>query len=183
MWLKKKTVITFTVPDYIFGKKNKKKTKTILHLRFLITFVVKKNNVITSMVPDYICCKEKALLHLRFLVTFVVKKKKLLHLQFLITFVVKKKTLLHNTAPDYICGKKNTLIRFVIKCYNIYVALLHLSRIMTKPTKWPVRPTKTQISLGILPVRSVFAVRIKKDLALNYPLRAQRRLRLGGCPG
>ena len=28
----------------------------------------------------------------------------------------------------------------------------HMSRCMTKPTKWPVRPAKTQISLGIRPV-------------------------------
>ena len=39
---------------------------------------------------------------------------------------------------------------------------------MTKPTKWPVRPAKTQISLSIHPVWSVFAVRIKKHWALNY---------------
>ena len=31
-------------------------------------------------------------------------------------------------------------------------ALCHLSRRMTKPTKWHVRPAKTQISLGIRPV-------------------------------
>ena len=30
----------------------------------------------------------------------------------------------------------------------------YLSRIMTKPIKWPVRPAKTQISLGICPVWS-----------------------------
>ena len=30
---------------------------------------------------------------------------------------------------------------------------------MTKPTKWSVDPAKTQISLGICPVWSVFAVR------------------------
>ena len=30
----------------------------------------------------------------------------------------------------------------------------HLSRLMTKPTKWPVRPAKNQISLGIRPVWS-----------------------------
>ena len=30
----------------------------------------------------------------------------------------------------------------------------HLSRLMTKPTKWYVRPAKTQISLGIRPVWS-----------------------------
>ena len=34
-----------------------------------------------------------------------------------------------------------------------------LSRLMTKPTKWHVRPAKTQISLVIRPV---FAVRMKK---------------------
>ena len=34
----------------------------------------------------------------------------------------------------------------------------HLSRLMTKPTKWYVRPAKTQISLGIFPVWSVFTV-------------------------
>ena len=50
----KKNVITLTVPDYICGKKK----KTLLHLRFLITFVV-----------------QKALLHLWFLITFVVKKR------------------------------------------------------------------------------------------------------------
>ena len=43
-----------------------------------------------------------------------------------------------------------------------------MSRLMTKPTKWHVRPAKTQISLGIRPVRSVFAVRMKKHWALNY---------------
>ena len=30
----------------------------------------------------------------------------------------------------------------------------HMSRLMTKPTKWHVRPAKTQISLGIRPVSS-----------------------------
>ena len=55
---------------------------------------------------------------------------------------------------------------------------------MIKPTQWSVRPGKTQISLGIRPVRSVFAVRPKQQLVLNYPLSAQQRLiRLGGCPG
>ena len=34
----------------------------------------------------------------------------------------------------------------------------HMSHDMTKPTKWHVRPAKTQISLGIHPVWSVFAV-------------------------
>ena len=47
-----------------------------------------------------------------------------------------------------------------------------------------VRPAKTQISLGIRPVWSVFAVHMKKAWLLSYPLSAQRRLiRLSGCPG
>ena len=37
----------------------------------------------------------------------------------------------------------------------------HMSHRMTKPTKWHVRPAKTQISLGICPVLiRVFAVRL-----------------------
>ena len=40
---------------------------------------------------------------------------------------------------------------------------IHMSRIMTKPTKWHMRPAKTQISLGIRPpsLIRVFAVRMK----------------------
>ena len=37
---------------------------------------------------------------------------------------------------------------------SFYNAEVHLSRLMTKPTKWHVRPAKTQISLGIRPVWS-----------------------------
>ena len=55
-----------------------------------------------------------------------------------------------------------------------------MSHLMTKPTKWPVHPAKTQISLGIRPVWSVFALRKKKAWVLSYPLSAQWRL--GGCP-
>ena len=51
---------------------------------------------------------------------------------------------------------------------------------MTKQTRWPLRPAKTQISLGI----RVFAVLMKKPWVFCYPLSAQRRLiRLCGCPG
>ena len=42
---------------------------------------------------------------------------------------------------------------------------LQMSRLMTKPTTWHVRPAKTQISLGM-----------KKAWFLSYPLSAQRRL-------
>ena len=39
-----------------------------------------------------------------------------------------------------------------------------------------VGPSKTQISLGIRPVWSVFTVSMKKAWVLSYPLSAQRRL-------
>ena len=47
---------------------------------------------------------------------------------------------------------------------------------MTKTNKMAVRPAKTQISLGIRPVRSVFDVRMKEAWDLSYPLSAERRL-------
>ena len=53
-----------------------------------------------------------------------------------------------------------------------------------KTNQMSVRPAKTQIILGICPVWSVFAVRMKEAWVLSYPLSAQQRLiRLGGCPG
>ena len=54
--------------------------------------------------------------------------------------------------------------------------MAHLSHLMTNPTKWHVHPAKTQISLGIRPVWSVFAVCMKKHWTLNYLLSAQWRL-------
>ena len=62
--------------------------------------------------------------------------------------------------------------------------LCDLSQLMTKPTKWYVRPAKTQISLSIHPIWSVFAVHMKKAWVLSYPLSVQwRPIRLGKCPG
>ena len=48
---------------------------------------------------------------------------------------------------------------------------------MRKPTKWHVRPEKTQISLGIRPVWSVFTVCSIGSLGPNVSSRGQRRLR------
>ena len=59
-----------------------------------------------------------------------------------------------------------------------------MSQSTTKPTKWPVCPAKTQISLGICPVWSVFTVRLKKTNVCSYSSSTQRRLiRLHGCVG
>ena len=51
-----------------------------------------------------------------------------------------------------------------------------MSRDMTKPTKMDVCPATTQVSLGMRPVSSVFAVHMKKAYVLSYPLSAQWRL-------
>ena len=78
-----------------------------------------------------------------------------------------------------LCGKPQ---HFSIKQHRFYFRILiHLgakiSQLMTKPTKWHVRPAKTQISLGIRPVWSVFAVRPRLLHAEAKPL-----IRLCGCP-
>ena len=47
--------------------------------------------------------------------------------------------------------------------YNSAKFLAYMSHLMTKPTKWHVRPAKTRISLGICPVWSEsLGVRMKK---------------------
>ena len=57
-------------------------------------------------------------------------------------------------------------------------AIVKMSRLMTKRTKWHVRPVKTQISLGNMSsLIRVFAVSMKKAWFLSYPFSAQRRLR------
>ena len=60
--------------------------------------------------------------------------------------------------------------------HDFYQFNYYVSRLMTKPTMWPVGPAKTQISLSIRPVWSVFAVRMKKAWVLSYPLSTQWRL-------
>ena len=52
-----------------------------------------------------------------------------------------------------------------------------------KTNKMAGRPVKTQFSLGIRPVWSVFAVRMKKAWDLSYPSSAQLPISLGECPG
>ena len=47
---------------------------------------------------------------------------------------------------------------------------------MTKPTKWPVRPTKTDQPGHPPSLIRVFTVRMKKHWVLSYPISAQRRL-------
>ena len=80
-------------------------------------------------------------------------------------------------------------VAFVCQCYlswRIYAQVNNnsvmssycqqMSHLTTKPTKWHVHQAKTQISLGICPVWSVFAACMKKAWVHSYPLSAQQRL-------
>ena len=60
-----------------------------------------------------------------------------------------------------------------------------MSRLMTKPIKWHVRPAKTQIGLGICPVWSeswLWAQWVAKDPSFLHAT-AKTLIRLGRCPG
>ena len=71
--------------------------------------------------------------------------------------------------------------------YNIKICLglKYMSRLMSKATIWPVHPAKTQISLGIRPVWSVFVVRSVGSWGPKFFFMwtAKTLIRLGGCPG
>ena len=59
---------------------------------------------------------------------------------------------------------------------DLWVYVLNMSRNMTKPTKWHLRPAKTQISLGIRLDWSESSLSAWRKLVLSYPLSAQQRL-------
>ena len=63
--------------------------------------------------------------------------------------------------------------------------MTEMSQSMIQPTKWPVHPTETQISLGICPVWSeslLSAWKMFGSLA-THTVHSKRLIRLGGCPG
>ena len=60
--------------------------------------------------------------------------------------------------------------------FRITVNLKKMNRFMTNPTKWSVRPAQIQISLGIPPVWSVFAVHSMGSWGPNVSSCGQRRL-------
>ena len=70
--------------------------------------------------------------------------------------------------------------------YQVYSADHHkMTHGMTKPTKWHVRPAKTQISLGIRPsdqsLRCPHVETLGSWLSLEHTAKAL--IRLGRCPG
>ena len=101
----------------------------------------------------------RALLEIQLLVDFFRV------VQFLIT--ARKTYSLLSCLP--LCAEKSHIWGFPVHRL-FYIWSLYMSRLMTKPTKWPVRPAKTQISLGIRPVTCFLHA-------------ARTLIRLGGCPG
>ena len=91
-----------------------------------------------------------------------------------ITVGVSRKCRSDNIKHTYIFSRLTDITDTVRKKTLLY-SDNYLGRIVPKPTKWHVRPAKTQLSLGIRLIR-VFAVRLEKARILNYPLSAQRRL-------
>ena len=71
--------------------------------------------------------------------------------------------------------------------FNILITfiLLYLSRLKTKPTKWYVRPVKTQINLGIRPVWSESWLSTWGKLRSLTIIRAHSEAsdQTGGCSG
>ena len=70
-------------------------------------------------------------------------------------FVIFIMSNLYSQSPDESIYKSYILV---------YFSILQLSHLMTKPTKWHVRPTKTQISLGIPPVWSGSSLSTRRKL-------------------
>ena len=72
--------------------------------------------------------------------------------------------------------KCNSLMHLSFSLLNVYINPGINEPRHDKTNKMAVRPAKTQISLGICPVWSVFAVHMKKPWILSYPLSTLRRL-------
>ena len=58
--------------------------------------------------------------------------------------------------PQFHIKKKKSIqsISYTENFHIFFINTHNMSRLMIKPTKWPMRPAKTQISLGIRPVWS-----------------------------
>ena len=67
-------------------------------------------------------------------------------------------------CPDFVSRSSNLgLVNFrapgmLIRIKTVVLKSSYMSRLMTKPTKWHVRPAKTQISLGIWSVLSDYSL-------------------------
>ena len=70
--------------------------------------------------------------------------------------------------------------------FDRFYCIKHLSRLMTKPTKWPCAQRRLRSVRHPPSLIRVFAVRMKKAWVLDYlptERTAKTLIRLGGCPG
>ena len=81
-------------------------------------------------------------------------------------WVAKDPSFLHADSEDSDLSLRWAHMPF---CWLCHVVAEIMSHWMAKPTKWHVRPATTQISLGIHPVWSVLAVRLKEARVFSYP--------------
>ena len=92
------------------------------------------------------------------------------------------------TFYDRYCRKINMTSSMIIVWLQTWLIVwsflkFHFSCLMTKPTKWYVRPAKTGISLGVCQIWSVFTVHSMGSWGPTVSSGGQQRLiRLGGCP-
>ena len=80
--------------------------------------------------------------------------------------------------PRFEPEKTNVVWKEVQSWYSWSSSYVHfeMSRLVTKPTKWHVRPAKTDQPGHPPSLISVFAIPMKKAWILSFPLSAQRRL-------
>ena len=124
---------------------------------------------------NYHCCQQS-------LVTEIIKKH---YIGYLSICSFKQWYTVNYNVPLHISfnvkfHKMWHTVKFYFNYYNTFwwsvvsmrdVSVKHMSHSRTKPTKWPVRPAKTQISQGIHPVwseSSMSVLRIAKDLWLLH---------------
>ena len=62
--------------------------------------------------------------------------------------------ILMQGAQSLFTKKRFVILHLFVKLWDYRTENGYLNHLMTKPTKWHVRPAKTQISLGIPPVWS-----------------------------
>ena len=93
--------------------------------------------------------------------------------------------LSHNMWKLVLAKPGHTTLKIVYLITWLIWGFTYLSRPMTKPTKWHVRPAKTRIILGIRPVwseSSLSAWRKLGSLATHWA-QAKTLMRLGRSPG
>ena len=103
---------------------------------------------------------------------FAVRMKK----AWVLSYPLSADRSLHWAHSPFVGFVMRWLIFHISPWKSMLWELIHLSRLMTKPIKWHLRPTNLD-QLGHLPsLNRVFAVGMKKAWVLSYPLSAQRRL-------